>query len=54
MLRYAGLLADEERWQEASSALTGAKEFDSRIMASGQFADHMDSLSAEIAAHIAP
>jgi hypothetical protein len=54
MLRYAGDLAGEGRWEEAGRALTGAREFDSHIMAGGQFAEHMDSLSAVIAEHIEP
>ena len=54
MLRYAGELADEERWDDAAQALAGAREFDSRILAGGQFIEHMDSLSTVITEHVDP
>jgi hypothetical protein len=54
MLRYVGHLAEAERWDEASSTLDGAREYDSRILAAGTYAGRMDSLSAEIAKHIEP
>jgi tetratricopeptide (TPR) repeat protein len=54
MLRYVEQLAEQRRWDEASSALDGAREYDSRIVAAGSYADHMDSLSAEIAKHLEP
>ncbi|MFH1313947.1 MAG: tetratricopeptide repeat protein [Candidatus Eisenbacteria bacterium] len=54
MLRYVEHLAGEERWDEASSALAGARDYDSRILAAGSYTDHMDSLSVEIAKHLEP
>jgi tetratricopeptide (TPR) repeat protein len=52
MLRHAGLLAEEGSWQEAATVLARAEAFDSRLMASGHFRDHMDSLEAVIQEHL--
>jgi tetratricopeptide (TPR) repeat protein len=51
MLRYVSLLMEQERWEEAESALAGAKEFDSGILASGHYAGYMETLGEEIAEH---
>ena len=52
MLRHADLLARDENWQEAATVLARAEAFDSRLVASGHFGDHMDSLDAVIRAHL--
>jgi tetratricopeptide (TPR) repeat protein len=44
MLRYAHALADEDRWDEAGMMLAQAEEFDSKILAGGAYAEHMQAL----------
>jgi hypothetical protein len=44
MLRYAYALADEGRWDEAGEMLAQAEEFDSKILAGGCCAEHMQAL----------
>jgi tetratricopeptide (TPR) repeat protein len=48
MLRYASALADEDRWEDASAMLAQAEEFDSKIIAGGEFGDQMRALRGKI------
>jgi tetratricopeptide (TPR) repeat protein len=48
MLRYAGALAKGGRWEEAATALDYAEDFDSRILAGGEFAEHIGALRHQI------
>lgn len=51
MLRYTESLVDADRWVEAETVLAKAEDFDSRILAGGAHAGHMDSLRLRVDYH---